>query len=120
MIIRTITAIAYTVRCSEPDQLHLALEIARQKTSLDSTIEDVERTYPFGIEKKAIRTYSFGDYFENIQVLANPSDDSSSFRIIFQPRENTGKYWKDLMVSVLHSIRESATAISISTASRSS
>jgi hypothetical protein len=102
--------ISWKISCKFSADLQKAESIARSEAEPDKVIRDVARTTPGGAEKLVTTTYRIGDYFQSVQVCP---DERNAFRIVFYPRPNAGRYWKDLMAGVLRAIRDSAEGVSI-------
>lgn len=101
------------VRSESPEELRAAERVAAEKSSLDRVITDVVHRFPRGVEQREEVKYRLGDYFDGIQVLRAPAN-AKSFKIVFRVRQDAGRFWRDLMVDVLRSIRSSSSNISTS------
>lgn len=93
------------------EALRTAEQLATEKVALDNVFSDVVRSFSRGIEKRQIEEHRLGDYFDGIQVAHS---DAMSFRLVFYPRSDAGRFWKDLVAEILRSIRDSNAGISTS------
>jgi hypothetical protein len=91
-------AISYVVTSESSEKLRLVKELVSDTVHLDSIHEDIgtakDRIY---VERRRL-----GDYFSSVQVA---DSGPTSFRLVFEPCPNADRYWKDLVVKVLASIR---------------
>ena len=55
-----------------------------------------------------VKHHRLGDYFNSVQVAES---GPTSFRLVFTPRPHADRYWKDLVVKILASIREAGVSI---------
>lgn len=62
-------------------------------TLIDATVEQTQ----------SVR-HRLGDYFAEIPMLPDAQANSTSFRLVFHRRPEAGRFWKDLMVSILQEI----------------
>jgi hypothetical protein len=83
-------------------------------------VEDLDFTYSDQVvtatnEHETTRTvdHRLGDYFELLCILPKARGDSPSIRLFFQCKSNIGRFWKDVMASVLKRARESNVTTSI-------
>jgi hypothetical protein len=107
--------ISWKVNCKRPADLQKAESVARSEAEPDRVLKDAARTTPGGVENIVTTYYRVGDYFQSVQVFP---DEQNAFRIVFYPRPNAGRYWKDLMANVLRAVRDSAEGVSIRPAQR--
>jgi hypothetical protein len=84
--------------------------LAQKEIDLNKTVEDIVISYPDGVEQRTTEYYRLGDYFDRIQILDHP-DDSQFFELVFHPRLDAGKYWKDLVEITIVSIGKSAPGV---------
>jgi hypothetical protein len=106
----TITCV---ISSKSPETLRAAEQLAAEKVALDNVFTDVIRSFPRGTEKRRIEEHKLRDYFDGIQILDSPSSDTS-FRLVFHPRPDAGRFWRDLIAEILRSIRDSSAGISTS------
>src|SRR5262249_46953647 len=113
----TITCV---VSCESPERLRLAEELARKTVALGNVFTDVARAFPDGVEVRITREHKLGDYFEEIQVLSDYAQDPTSFRLVFRPRKDANRYWRDLLVNILQSIHDSVEGVLIKSVTQQS
>lgn len=77
----------------------------RDRIDLDRVLVDERHSYPGGIERIETVPHRLGDYFADIFLLEGASESASEFRLVFQRRPESGRFWKDLMVRLLSEIR---------------
>jgi hypothetical protein len=65
---------------------------------------DEVRASPGGCEARRIEPHRIGNYFDNIYFNLY-EDDPLMLRLTFQRSPAAGRFWKDVMVHVLNSIR---------------
>lgn len=106
--------IASIVRGDSTETLRKATAIAREMTRLDEEITRTFITSPGGIERREVRAFRLGDYFDRIELLPSESDNSASFTLTFRIRHGVDSSWKALLVAVLRTISESVPGISAS------
>lgn len=68
----------------------------------DNVVEDVISAFPNGLETMRVDRHRVGDYFKEIKVI--PTGDNRTCGIVFRRKPDGGRYWKDLMVKVLHTL----------------
>jgi hypothetical protein len=99
--IQTITGIA---RCESAETLRKVIEFAECVTHPNTEIVKTIITRPGGVERREVRAFRLGDYFDKIDLLPNESDSSASLSLIFHIREGVTSFWKDMVVSLLQEI----------------
>jgi len=104
----TITCI---IVCNSWETMRQAEQVAIRASALDNIFADVAIAFPNGIKEQTTRHYRLGDYFKRVQVLPDDSSGSTSFMLVFEPRQGAGRYWKDLMVRILASVQESVAGV---------
>jgi len=96
--------ITYVVSSDSSERLHLAKQLVTEKVRPECVHEDIgeakDRVY---VEHRKV-----GDYFSSVQIA---DDGPTSFRVVFEPCPNADRYWKDLVVHVLASLRDSGLLI---------
>jgi acyl carrier protein phosphodiesterase len=90
---RTIT---YVISCESPERLSDVAQLAKRKIVLDNAFVDTVRSFPNGVEERKTREHRLRDYFDEIQV--DHLEGSKSFRLVFRPRDDAGRFWKDLVL----------------------
>lgn len=109
-------AITWLIETPSPSQHRLAEEAAREGIELDRVVQDVARAFPAGEETTVVTVHHLRSYFEEIDLEA---DGSTAFTLTFHVREDAGRFWKDLMIAILSSIKGVAPGASIRRVSRS-
>jgi hypothetical protein len=66
------------------------------------------RAFPGGVESHSREPHRLGDYFDSVQVFPSAEERPTSFRLLFRRSPTAQRYWKDLMVRILHKVREEA------------
>jgi hypothetical protein len=104
-----------SVRCNSAETLRQAMELARTCIHPDNEIVKTFRTFPAGVERREVRAFRLGDYFDGIQLIREESDGPLSFRLIFRVSQSVrDNYWKDLLVAVLRSVSDGLPGVSTS------
>jgi hypothetical protein len=75
-------------------------------------IVDQVRAHPGGIEVRITEPHFMGNYFTNV-CLEKDNKDPRQLRLTFRRDPSAGRFWKDVMVSVLQSIRTQVEGSSI-------
>ena len=96
--------VTYVVSSESSEKLRHARQLAAGKASLDSLCTEVATAK----DRIITSDHRIGDYFSAVQVADN---GPSSFRLVFVPIPNADRYWKDLVVTILKSIREIGVSI---------
>src|SRR5262245_14064743 len=90
--------VTFVVSSESSEKLHLAKQLATSKAQPDSLLTDVARSK----DKVYTHTYRLVDYFSSVSVA---DSGPTSFQLVFVPRHGADRYWKDLVVNILASIR---------------
>lgn len=106
---RTITCV---IQCPSEDSLRRSQEFAKNRINLTEVIYKTFRYYPEDVETLEQRSYRLSDYFDRIEVWNDVTEDPLSFALVFHTHKEVDPYWKDLIVSALHSMSK-ATGASI-------
>lgn len=112
-------ALVYTVGSESPAALQAAKDLAMELTPLNRIFTSVAIAFPGGAEKRTIRDYRLGDLFEMIAVVSDHAHPSTSFNLVFVTRCGADRFWKDVVVSTLSSIRKCADGVSVKLVARS-
>jgi hypothetical protein len=75
------------------------------RIDLDRVLVDERHSYPGGIESIETVPHRLGDYFADVFLLEGASESAPEFRLVFQRRPDSGRFWKDLMVRLLSEIK---------------
>lgn len=98
----------WSVQCRSSHDCDRLRQWLAEAVTLDSTFTDEARAFPDGVEVCRREQHRLGDYFQSVRVL--PSSEPNSFRVLFQRHPTAGRFWKDLMVRILESVRREAGA----------
>jgi hypothetical protein len=90
--------------------------VASHNAALDRTVVDIVKTYPDGTATEVREYHRLGDYFDQITIQPK---DSISLEIVFHLRENAGRFSKDLLVHVLHNLKEHEPSVLLKSITRS-
>jgi len=96
------TYTTWKVRCRSFEDAHALREWLEERIWLDRVMYDTVRMTPGGAEQASSQSHRLGDYFDAICI--SPDSGNDSFRLTFQRRPSAGRYWKDLMVGIVHKI----------------
>lgn len=96
--------VTFVVSSDSSEKLRLARELAISKSQLDRLHTDVATA----TDRVRIEHHRLGDYFDSVQVA---EDELTSFRLVFYPRPNADRYWKDLIADILVSLRAAGVSI---------
>jgi hypothetical protein len=113
--LRTITCV---IKCVSPETLGRAWQLAAKQVAPESTLVIIARSLPDGAESRTVMRHQLSDFFDQIRIEHHPVDPLA-FQLVFCPRVDADRYWKDLMVQILHSIRNNIEGTSIREVTRS-
>lgn len=91
---------------------------AKSATDLDGTVTKTFQYLSDGVETRRSEAYRLGNYFDRIDV--KEAKDGSSLTLTFWVRPSADSLWKDLVMAILRSIRDSVGAFSVEFAQPSS
>jgi hypothetical protein len=100
---------SWLIRCSSEAESQRLQRWLLDRLDPDTRFETVRRAWPDGVESKQAEAHRLSDYFESVRLLPGSPDSSSTFRLLFHRRADAGRFWKDLMVQILRSLRETST-----------
>jgi hypothetical protein len=95
----------WSINCRSSEDCHRLVQWIPNQIAPDAVIVREIRNLSETVFHESLR---LGDYFEDIQVLPSTNDTATSFRLLFQRRATAGRFWKDLMVGILHRIHDEA------------
>ncbi len=101
------TKIVCVLACRSQDDLRQALRLAEAECDPNRVFVDVLVAFPGGVENRKTQLHRLGDYFERIELLTDANSESHAFKIMFQPQSGAGRYWKDIMNQIIHSLEKS-------------
>lgn len=111
-----ITELSCVIHSQSPDMLRAAERIVLDRVDLNRVYTDTVVRIANGTQQEERQQHRLGDYFDNIRIVESPAN--SCFTVVFHPRPDAGRFWRDLVAAILRSIRESATGVSIGSLSR--
>lgn len=97
----------WKITCRSSEEAKAVEGWLSSQIDLNRAIVDTIRTAPNGVEKVEAVPHRLGDYFARIRVLPNCTNDSRCLKLGFERRADAGRFWKDLMVSILQEIEDS-------------
>jgi hypothetical protein len=100
---------SWLIRCSDEAEAQRLQRWLLDRLDPDKVFDSVRRAWPNGVESKQVESHRLGDYFESVRLLPGSPESSSTFRLLFHRRADAGRFWKDLMVQILRSLREAST-----------
>jgi len=96
--------VTYVINCESTEKLHEVMQQVTDRLRPDSLHTDVgtanERVY--------VQDLRIGDYFASVQVT---DSGPTSFRLAFSPHPDADRYWKDMVVNILTSIRDTGASV---------
>ena len=98
------TYTTWKITCQSPEDAAALQQWLASHIDLDRVLTDTVRTTPGGVEQVETVRHRLGDYFSEIRVLPSSAAEPTSFRIVFHRKPEGGRFWKDLMVSILREI----------------
>lgn len=97
----------WKIVCHSSDEAKALACWLASRIDLDRTIVDLVRTAPNGVEQVRAVSHRLGDYFTEILVLPCRAGDASCLRLTFERCANAGRFWKDLMVTIVQEVEAS-------------
>jgi hypothetical protein len=91
---------AWDIYCSSAAAARAVQEPLTREASLDN---GQVVTVQGGGETREER-HRLGDYFRAIRVEPSVADTPNVLRVVFERHAHAGRYWRDLMVRILHSV----------------
>jgi len=102
---------SWLIQCESEDDARRVKQVIEAVPIVQRTFEDAVRTFPAGVETRQTNKHFVGDYFAGVDVL--PASSPSSFRLVFQRKPDTGRYWKDVMMKVLRTVQDGPAKVRI-------
>lgn len=96
--------VTFVVSSESSEKLRLAKQLVAGKTQADSVLADIGRAN----DRVYVEQHRLGDYFSSVRVA---DSSPTSFEVVFEPRPNADRYWKDLVVKIIGDIRESGVSV---------
>lgn len=96
--------VTFVVSSDSAESLRLARQAVTGKVRPDSVLSDVGTAH----DRIKIEHYRISDYFESVQIA---DADPTSFRIVFALCHDADRYWKDLVVKILVSLKGAGVSI---------
>jgi hypothetical protein len=111
--------ITVQISCESPERLREVVQLARDSVALNNILTETVKYFSNGRETSESYPHKLADYFDQIQVDDLPNEPTS-FRLVFHRRADSPRFWKDLIVMILRSIRESMPSETVKSQVRSS
>jgi hypothetical protein len=97
---------SWLVTCPSPEKAQSLQGWLSGRIDPDRVLPETVRAFPNGAEHVQVEQHRLGDYFADLRLLPADPDSPSSFRLVFRLRPGAGRFWKDLMVSILQEIEQ--------------
>jgi hypothetical protein len=107
------TYTSWKITCESPEEAQSLQKWLSSRINLDRVLTDTVRVTPNGVEEVRTVRHRLGDYFADIRILPILAATPALFQLVFQKRPDAGRFWKDLMVSILQEIKGSPQKASI-------
>ena len=107
------TYTSWKISCNSSEGVQSLQQWLSRRLDLDRILTDTVRANPNGVEQIRTVKHRLGDYFAAIRMLPDSAAKPESFRVVFQKRPEAGRFWKDLMVSILQEIENSPEKASV-------
>jgi hypothetical protein len=91
-------SITYIVSSESSETLRLLRRQLADDVRPDNVLVDVAQAK----DRVSIHHHRLGDYFSSVRIADN---SPTSFRLVFAPYPDADRYWKDLVVRIVTSIR---------------
>ena len=106
--------VAWDVTCPSTAEARRVRDLLDREASLDAVV--VVRVTGGGTTRE--ETHRLSDYFQAIRVGPRAPDEPCALRVVFQRLPQAGRYWRDLMIGLLRSVREVSAGITVAMAYR--
>src|SRR4051812_48617157 len=103
---KTPSFVTWRLETASPNDLIRLEHILQTAVHLDATYSDEIITIKDGQEVSEPISHRLGDYFDVVCILPQANGDSRSLRLFFQCKPNVGRFWKDVMASVLQTAHQ--------------
>lgn len=100
---KTLT-ITYVVSSESSEKLRNARQLAVGSASPERLFTDIATAK----DKTILYHHRLGDYFSEVNIT---DSGPTSFQLDFVPCQNADRYWKDLVVKILKSIKDSGVSV---------
>src|SRR5262249_27231895 len=105
--------LSWLITCHSPAQSQELQRRLADRLSLDRVLVDTVHVFPNSVEHVESVPHRLGDYFADIRMLPAPAGTPSAFRLVFHRLPQAGRFWKDLMVSLLQEIQTNPETLSL-------
>lgn len=106
------TYTCWRISCRTASDSRMLQSKVHSLISLDRRIVDRQRTFPNGKEVERQQDHLLRDYFSEISVIS--SDELvAKFRLVFHRKSMAGRFWKDLMVTILGEVEANLETVSV-------
>lgn len=93
--------IAWDIQCSSPSAATEVQSLLEREADLGR----MKRVTWTGGGAARDESYRLGDYFRTIRVEPSGGTTAQGLRLVFERLPEAGRYWRDLMVGFLQSVR---------------
>src|SRR3954452_10907806 len=107
------TYTTWKITCHSPVDVQALEQWLSSRIDLERELTDTVRVTPHGVEQVQTVRHRLGEYFAAIRMLPDSQGNPASFRLVFHRRPEAGRFWKDLMVSILQEIEATPQKVSI-------
>ena len=106
--------IAWDVICPSAAEARSVQDLLNREANLDAVV--VVTVTGGGTARHEV--HRLRNYFQEIRVEARSPDEPCALRVVFERLPQGGRYWRDLMVGLLQSVRTVSAGITIGMAYR--
>ncbi len=96
---------SWIITCHSAEETQRVRNWLTGRIQVNRVIVDTVRTVPDGVEQVKEVPHRLGDYFAALEMEPVSATSPSSIRLLFRKLPQAGRYWKDLMVSILEEIK---------------
>ena len=96
----------WAVHCPSAEVVSRLRPEVEKLTHCDAIFTDAAETQPMGVVSVNRTPHRVGDNFTGVRILPPTPEEPVTFRILFVRRPEAGRYWKDVMVRTLKTLRD--------------
>jgi hypothetical protein len=96
----------WTINCPSLEDCRRLQRWLSDEITAETVFVNEVRAFPGGVETRCREPHRLGDYFERVQLFPATERTPTSFRLLFRRRPDAPRFWKDLMVRILHKVRD--------------
>ncbi len=96
--------ITWKITCPSREGAQALKHWLSSRIDLGRVVTDTIRFGAGGNEKTQLVQNRLSEFFSDIRVLTDEKAKPEVFRLVFQRRPDAGRFWKDVMVNIVHDV----------------